>query len=429
MKSVFKSIVVTIITWEAKILLKRKKPTIIAITGSVGKTSVKDAVYTVLKNHIHTRKSQKSYNSEIGVPLSVLGLKNGWNNPLLWLKNIFDGAMIAFFVSKYPKVLVLEVGVDRPGDMKELTSWLTPNIVVLTRLPDVPVHVEYFDTPDDVIEEKMELVHALAVDGVLIYNNDDIRIKQELETVRQQSFGYSRYTPSHFTVSNDEIVYKDKKPVGMQFSLQHLDQTVLMKLYGSLGVQHAYNYAAATAVASQFEISLEDAAIALETHIPPASRMRIIEGKNDTIILDDTYNSSPVACEQALETVRETKVNGRKIVVLGDMLELGRYSVQEHEHIGELVPSSADILITLGLRARSIAQAALEHGMSEKVILQYDDIDRAGHELLEMLKPHDLILIKASQGMRAERLVQRLMKHPEQAGDLLCRQSREWKRI
>ncbi|MFT7507733.1 MAG: UDP-N-acetylmuramoyl-tripeptide--D-alanyl-D-alanine ligase, partial [Acidimicrobiales bacterium] len=278
MKEIFKKIIIFIITLEAKILLRRKKPTIVAVTGSVGKTSVKDAVYAVLKDHVHTRKSQKSFNSEIGVPLSVLGLNNGWNNPIVWIKNIFDGAFTAFFASEYPDVLVLEVGVDRPGDMDRLTQWLTPDIVVLTRLPEVPVHVEYFDTPEDVIAEKMQLVHALKDDGILIYNNDDEKIRKEIEGVRQQSFGFSRYSPSHFNTCGDHIMYKEGKAVGVECVLEHIGEEVILQVYGSLGVQHAYNYAAAVAVGTQFDVLMFDAATALSTHTPPKGRMRIIEG-------------------------------------------------------------------------------------------------------------------------------------------------------
>ena len=122
MKNLFKQCVVAILTFEAKWLLKRKQPKIIAITGSVGKTSTKDAIYTVLKNHVHTRKSEKSFNSDIGVPLTVLGLRNGWNNPFLWIKNIIDGALHVFFAKGYPDVLILETGVDRKGDMQKLTA-------------------------------------------------------------------------------------------------------------------------------------------------------------------------------------------------------------------------------------------------------------------------------------------------------------------
>ncbi len=428
MKSVFKKIIVAILTFEAKILLKRKKPTIVAVTGSVGKTSAKDAIYTVLKDHIHTRKSQKSYNSEIGVPLSVLGIKNGWSNPLLWMKNIFDGALAALFSSEYPKVLVLEVGVDRPGDMKMLTGWITPDIVVLTRLPDVPVHVEFFSDPEDVIEEKMQLVHSLKGDGVLIYNNDDEKIRREVEGVRQQSFGFSRYSPSHFTAQGDEVIYKEGKAVGVSCKLKHINQEVNFQVFGSLGMQHAYNYAAAIAVATQFDISLEDSVKALEAHIPPPGRMRIIEGKRDTLILDDTYNSSPVAVQMALETLFNLPTKGRKIVVLGDMLELGKYSVQEHEKVGELVAKTADMLLTLGMRSRNIAETALENGMSEKVVFQYDDINRTSAELLTMIQPNDIILVKASQSMRAEKIVEQLMENPQDAEKFLCRQDTTWKK-
>ena len=189
MKIVFKKVVIAIITAEARLLLKRRRPFIVGITGSVGKTSVKDAVYTTIKRHYHARKSEKSFNSDIGVALTVLGLQNAWDNPFLWIRNIIDGALTTLFVRHYPEVLVLEMGVDRPGDMMRLASWVRPNIAVLTRFPDVPVHVEYFDLPEQVVQEKMELVRALRVDGTVIYNHDDERINRALETVRQERLG------------------------------------------------------------------------------------------------------------------------------------------------------------------------------------------------------------------------------------------------
>ena len=161
MKNLFKSIVVNILVFESKILLRRHHPTIIAITGSVGKTSMKDAIYSILKRHYSTRKSEKSFNSDIGVPLTVLGLPNAWNNPFLWLKNIIDGFFVAFFSKDYPEYLILETGIDRPGDMSKLTSWMKPDFVVLTRLPDIPVHVEYFSDPQAVIDEKNEAGRSL----------------------------------------------------------------------------------------------------------------------------------------------------------------------------------------------------------------------------------------------------------------------------
>lgn len=426
MKSLFKNFVVSILTFEAKLLIKRRKPTIIAITGSVGKTSVKDAVYAAIKDSVSARKSQKSFNSEIGVPLSVLGLPNSWNNPFLWAKNLVEGLIIALFDTDYPEVLVLEAGVDRPGDMKRLASWLKPDIVVLTRLPDVPVHVEYFSAPEDVIKEKLELVKALKPDGVLVYNHDDQKICKVVEDVRQTAFGYSRYSPSHYTVTGDKIVYDGASPSGYEFTVSHLEDTVTVYVKESLGVQHAYNYAAALAVAAQFDISLSDAAKALGEHVPPAGRMRLIAGADGTLVIDDTYNSSPTAAERALATLGEIKHVKRKIAVLGDMLELGQFSVREHERVGEMVAKSADVLVTIGVRSRKIAEAALEHGMSEKVIFQYDQVDRAASELRGMVKSGDVILVKASQSIRAEKVVKMLMDKPKQAEQLLVRQDKTW---
>jgi len=426
MKDFFRKIVVMILTAEAKLLLRRHRPIIIAVTGSVGKTTMKDAIFTVLKKHVSARKSEKSFNSEIGVPLTVLGLPNGWNNPFLWFKNCIEGFIIAAFSKEYPAYLILETGVDRPGDMQALTAWITPNIVVLTRFPNVPVHVEFFPSPGAVISEKMELVKALSPEGVVIYNHDDELIQAELKNIRQQTIGFSRFLPSQFVASADKIVYHDDVPVGTEFTLTHLSESLPVKVDGAIGLQLVYAYAGAIAVATQCGVALKEAALALSMHVPPPGRMRVMPGIKGTVILDDTYNSSPIALEQALMTLKELKHAKRKIVVVGDMLELGRYSAREHERIGELVPKCADVLYTLGVRSRKIAEAALGSGMNEAVIFQHDDVDKAGRELQAFIKPGDVILVKASQGVRAEKIVEEIMQHPEEAGLLLVRQDTAW---
>lgn len=428
MKSFFKSVVVMLLTYEAKLLLKRHKPIIIAVTGSVGKTSAKDAIFSVLKRHVSARKSEKSFNSEIGVPLTVLGLPNAWNNPFLWLKNIFDGFFIALFSKSYPAYLILETGVDRPGDMERLTAWIKPNLVVLTRFPDVPVHVEFFSSPEAVVHEKMKLVDSLSSEGVLIYNHDDEIIKRQLSGVRQQTIGFSRYLPSQFTAREDKIYYHDDRPAGITFTLNHINQTVEMKLPGALGTPAIYAALAAAAVGVECGLSLDDVAAAGLDHAVPPGRLRVMPGIKGTIIIDDTYNASPIAMEQALLTLQEVKYAKRRIAVLGDMLELGKFSPREHERVGELVPRCADVLVTIGIRARKIAEAALAHGLSEKQIYQHDDVARAGRELQALLEPGDVILVKASQGIRAERIVAEVMREPERASELLVRQDEEWQK-
>lgn len=427
MKQLFKKMVVAVLTYEAKLVLGRHKPFIIAVTGSVGKTSTKDAIFAVLKNHRSTRKSEKSYNSEIGVPLSVLGLPNAWDNPFLWIKNFFDGAMIVLFSNTYPEVVVLECGVDRPGDMANLTKWLKPDIVVMTRLPDVPVHVEYFGTPEAVINEKLELLAALKPEGVFIYNHDDSKLQEVAKGVRQSAVGFSRYVPSHFTASHDEVIYHDDQPVGSAFTVTHLHDSTAVKIIGSVGLQNAYIYTAAAAVADQFDIPLAKVTEAFAEYVTPPGRMRMIPGIKGTLVIDDTYNSSPIAVEAALQSLSELRGAKRKIAVLGDMLELGQYSSREHERVGEIAARTVDVLFTVGVRSRKTAEGALEHGLSETMIFQYEDAAKAGRELQNYLKPGDIVLVKGSQGVRAERIVEEVMAEPEQAPKLLVRQDAIWR--
>ncbi|MAZ56245.1 hypothetical protein CL653_00430 [bacterium] len=427
MKEIAKKIIVYIITLEAKLLLKRTKPQIIAVTGSVGKTATKDAIYSVLKAKTNVRKSEKSFNSDIGVPLTVLGVSNAWSSPVKWMKNIIEGAMWVLFPGKYPEVLVLEMGVDQPGDMQRHCSWIKPDIVVLTRLPEVPVHVEFFDSPEAVIEEKLVLVNSLNEEGVLVYNHDDEKINQVVAAVRQKNIGYSRYSQSDFSITGDDIAYVDDRPVGFSFLISHEGEEESVNVTGSLGVQHAYSYAAAMAVGSLFSMSLHQSAEALKEHQTPAGRMKLVKGLKDTLIVDDTYNSSPIALERALLALNEIETEGRKVAVLGDMLELGQYSTEEHEKIGALVGKYCDALVTIGVRARKIAEGALENGMSEKHIWQYDKVEKAYNELQSKLQEGDIILVKASQSIRAEKLVEEIMIEPDKAAELLTRQSTEWK--
>lgn len=427
MKQTLRRLVVAILTAEAKLLLQRKNPTIIAVTGSVGKTSTKDAIYAAIKDSVPARKSQKSFNSELGVPLTILGLPTGWDSPARWLWNIIDGAFTALFCRQYPSVLVLETGVDAPGDMDALTAWLHPDIVVLTRLPDVPVHVEQFKLPQDIIDEKMKLVSGLKANGILVYNHDDEIIQAQLADVRQKRIGYGRYLPTDVMAKKDKIVYKDQVPAGISFTLTSGSDTATVQIDGVVGTQHMYGSAAAAAVASHLGITLDSAVKGLLSHKTPPGRLRVLPGIKGSLLIDDTYNSSPIAVEHALDTLASIKHITRRIAVLGDMLELGKYSAEEHKRLGSQAASACDVLFTVGVRARGFAEGALIAGMDESVIFQYEDVARAGRELQAILKPGDLVLVKASQGIRAERIVEEVMNDPLRAEELLVRQDAAWK--
>ena len=173
MKTLLKKITVSILTWEAKKTLERYKPKIIAVTGSVGKTGTKDAIYAVVSNSFDTRRSEKSMNSDIGLPLAILGLENAWSSAPGWLWNMWRGVCVAFGNRAFPDWLLLEVGTDHPGDIEKISGWLRPDIVVLTCMSEVPVHVEFFKDAEEVLREKMFLARALKPGGTLVINADD----------------------------------------------------------------------------------------------------------------------------------------------------------------------------------------------------------------------------------------------------------------
>ena len=168
---------------------------------------------------------------------------------------------------------------------------------------------------------------------------------------------------------------------------------------------------------------------ALSNHQTPPGRLKIIKGIRNTTIIDDTYNSSPVAVEEALASLGQISTKGKRIVVLGDMMELGQYSVAQHEKTGHMVAEVADYLVTVGIRSRSIAEGALESGMPESRIRQYEDARLAGKELEELLGEDDIVLVKGSQSIRAERAVEEIMMHSEHASELLVRQDPMWQNI
>jgi UDP-N-acetylmuramoyl-tripeptide--D-alanyl-D-alanine ligase len=160
--------------------------------------------------------------------------------------------------------------------------------------------------------------------------------------------------------------------------------------------------------------------------VSPPGRMTVIEGTNNSTLIDDTYNSSPIAVSAAIEVLRAMSAT-RKIAVLGDMLELGKFTESAHREAGEALVGVADTIITVGLRARSIAIGAVEKGFKKENIYSFDNSTQTSDFLKDFIIPGDLLLFKASQGIRLERTVASLMSHPELASKLLARQEKEWK--
>lgn len=429
MASFFKKCIVFILTLEARAVLARTKPRIIAITGSVGKTTTKDAIYAAIHERVYARKSLKSFNSELGVPLTILGLDNAWSNPFRWLWNLVRGALIALYPGNYPNYLVLEVGADRPGDIRRVASWLKPDFAVFTGVPEVPAHIEYFNSPDDVLKEKRALAEYVRPGGKIIVNGDDERARTIHGDYRGISITYGLESNNDFHASHEEVMYEHDTAVGIRFRANRAASSVPVTIYGALGRPRVYAALAAIAVAECVGVDTVTAAQALAGWEATPGRVHIIAGQKGSLIIDDTYNSSPAAALAALDILADIKTSGRKIAVLGDMLELGRFTKESHRKVGERAAKCADLLITVGFRSRATGEAALDAGMPDTNVREYDinEAERAGDELLRELQPGDVVLVKGSQGMRMEKAVLALMAEPQRAEELLVRMDPDWR--
>lgn len=415
MKEYFKIIIIYLLTLEAKFILRRHKPRVVAITGSLGKTGTKDAVAAALSAKYTVRKSPKTFNTEFGVPLTILGLPNGWNNPAVWLYNIIKGFWFAMFSKSYEEVLVLEVGADKPGDIASLAKWIDAEVVIITAVPEVPVHVEFYPTVEAVLKEKGELLSSIVEGGLLMTGPDEhvtTLNNPHGETIRVSSDGA-------------DVVYVGSKPVGMNFNIG--EYTVNMP--GILGEHQGLSIAFALHTAEVFGVDTEDAINALEQMPKTPGRMRLLDGKNGSVIIDDSYNSSPTAMAAALAAIGDLEVSGRKIAVLGDMRELGEHTAKEHRRAGVQAAHVVDELYTVGPEAKRLGEAAISEGLSSAKVYSYDT-DKAtevGALLAQQLQESDVVLVKSSQGkLRLEKTVKEIMAEPDKASELLVRQEAQW---
>lgn len=422
----------------ARIAIKRYRPKIIAVTGSVGKTSTKDAIFAVLKKKYRVRQSEKSLNTEIGLPLVILDAKNNYNNFWGWLIELLKICKKVILGFEYPKILVLEYGIQKPGDMDYLLSIAKPDIAVVTAIGDVPVHVEFFKDPEELICEKTKLVRALPSDGHVILNHDDFAVygMKDKTTASALTFGIEEH--ADVKIINYKLqITKDEElgdiPEGISFKIEYEGSVVPIRLNRAFGMPQAYAASAAVAVGVFMGMNLVEISEALRDYEPPPGRLRLLKGIKNSFILDDTYNASPESMRSALDTLKEL-TGRRKIAALGDMLEIGRYTEQAHRAIGDQAAKFVDLLFTAGPRGKFIADEALTRGvepnaskLERQQVFSFDDSVSAGKALDPLIHEGDLILVKGSQGMRMEKVVEEIMASPEKAGEFLVRQDEFWK--
>lgn len=346
---------------------------VIAITGSNGKTTTKEMVAHVLSRRFNVLKNEGTKNNQIGLPLTLLNLNSSHD------------------------IVVLEVGTNHFGEVEYLANICQPNIGIITNIG--PSHLEYFGDLEGVFREKYKMAESLIRPYIGILNADDDLLKSNAFVNPGENFILSfgvrnncDFSASRVKSLTDKIeFYVNKK---YKFTLN------------SPGYYNIYNALAAITVARIFGIAYKDIILRLSNLDFPKSRLKFLELKNVKFI-DDTYNSNPVSLKQALKVLADFKTAGRKILVMGDMLELGRTSESFHYEAGELAARCCDILITVGNLSKLAAKAATALRSNDKGIFVCQTAAEARKILFDNISPckGDLVLVKGSRRMSLEEIL------------------------
>ena len=422
-----KNLVTKILTWASKRVLAKHKPIIIAVTGSVGKTSTRDAIALVLGTKFRVRVPKKNLNTEIGVPLVILDLDkptSAWG----WLALMFKAIGQATASDQsYPTHLVLEFGADRPGDIKHLCELAPPSVGVVTAITHV--HVANYPSLEAMIAEKAELIKCLPADGLAILNADDERTLAMRQLSKALVVTYGSNDQAEVAV----VDYVLNAPRGIRFAAADRrteEMPTQVELAGTLGAHQALVCAAAIAVGKHFGVSAAQAAKVLSAqYSPPAGRLKPLAGIKQTLLLDDSYNAAPASMNAALEVLKACQPTdvGRRVAALGEMAELGPHTEEQHRQLGwRAAEAGVDLLVLVGEKSRDTARGALEAGMKDDQIVLVKNAEEAGSYLDKEIKSGDVVLIKGSQSSRMEKTVRDLLADPTKASELLVRQEPEW---
>ena len=400
-------------SYVKKYLKSHPNVKLIAVVGSVGKTSVKSATATVLAEKFTVRHSRGNLNTTLSAPLEILGVDGPKNakSPLAWLK-VFAAARASIHTPDAPDIIIQECGIDRPGEMSIFTKYMQPDIAIITSV--APEHMEFFKTMDTVAREELSISQAAKK---TIFNLHDIDKKY------------------HFLIAGNRVSYGDQAAdvflkikkftgSGCEANLQFSGKTSRMVTISMLGEHNIRSITGAAAAGLACGMDIEEVAASLEKIQPVSGRMNILHGIRGYTLLDDTYNASPIAMEHSLKTLYSLEAK-HKIAVLGDMNELGDISEAEHKKIGKLCdPKQLDLIITVGsLSKNHLAPAAEANGCK---VTSFQSAPEAG----EFLKNSDIkdatILFKGSQGgIYLEETINPLLKNPADSQKLV-RQSDTW---
>lgn len=348
---------------------------VIGITGSVGKSSTKEIIWKVASQRFRTHHSRKSFNNEIGLPLTILEL------------------------TPETEVVVLEMGTHGPGEITDLTDIAHPQIGVVTNVSHS--HLGRMGSLEVIARAKTELPASLPADGFAVLNGDDFRVRAMAAATKANVIFYG--TTGDCDVRAEGIESHGLAGVSFDLIAGDFNERIQVPL---LGAHSAYTVMAAVGTGLALGLSVPEM---LPGVLDPSVRMRLltVPGPNGSTIIDDTYNSSPTSSQAAIQVLAEVPAR-RRIAAFGDMLELGDYEEEGHRLVGRRLAEVVDGLYTMGERARLIADEALRSGMPAETVHQVPDKPALAEALREGLGEGDYVLIKGSRGIRLEDVVSML---------------------
>lgn len=420
-----KKIIQKLLASFSRAIIKKYKVKIIGITGSVGKTSTKEMLALVLSEKFRLASTIGNYNNEFGLPLSIIGKKSPKKNIFAWLNVFFRALRLVLFKDKnYPELLILEMGIDREGDMDYLLSIVSPDISILTNISHS--HIEYLGSLEKIKKEKVKLLQGVKKDGVAIFNFDNKYLKDLKNDLKSKSFSYGLEEGADFLAKDINLKFPEnfsgREDFGLSFKLEQGGSILPIFLPRAISPSQVYSALVSLLTASILGINPIEASNAFKKLKGFPGRMNVLSGIKNSIIIDDTYNASPESAFNALKSLAKINLapGARKILVFGDMLELGHYSEEGHRLVGEkAVSSGIDLIFTVGERARDIGRGAIAAGFIKDNVFSFAKKE----ELLSLLKDRvatgDLLLFKGSRGAHMEELLKEFISEVDLTNDLL----------
>lgn len=357
--------------------LMKINPKVVAITGSNGKTTTKDMTAAVLATQFNVHKTFANFNNEIGVPMTILSMEPN------------------------TEVLVVEMGMDRYGQLDFLSKLAEPDVAVITMIGEA--HIEFFGTRDHIADAKMEITHGLKEDGELVINGDEPLLTTKAKEVSQEVLTFGSLDNNMRAM---DIVSDATKTSFKVATWPEVDFTINM-----IGAYNVFNALAALSVGNIYHIPVDKMQKALASFDLTANRTEWLEAKNGAKILSDVYNSNPTAVKEVLYAFEQVPTNGKRIVVLGDMLELGEQAAEMHSDLAQAInPDRIDSVYLCGELMGYLAEK-LREKFDETQIHHYqkDDLLTLTSDLKNELMPDDIVLLKASHGIHLENVVSELI--------------------